>query len=394
MSVGVDPVELTERVKREARRLGFDLVGVTDPDPPPHLDVFERWLEAGRQGEMHYLSTERSLARRADPRRILPECQSILVVAANCLPGPTPDQDGSARIAAYARGEDYHEVLVERLRRLVAYIQDQTGLKDLPHRIYTDTGPLLERELAQRAGLGWIGKNTCLINPEHGSHFLLAEVMLAIRLVPDTPFPADRCGSCTRCIEACPTECILPDRTLDATRCISYLTIELKGAIPAGLRSSIGNWVFGCDVCQEVCPWNVRFSRPTRDPAFQPTPTLADPRPQDFLDLHPTGWRARLRGTALLRAKRTGLVRNACIVAGNRASQEMVQPLAAVLSGDPDPVARAHAAWGLGRIGGSGASKALHEAQTSEQDPETLKEIAAALRASEDAAANKKARSA
>ena len=385
MSFNVDPAELTDRVKREARRLGFDLVGVTDPEPPPHLDVFERWLEASRHGEMAYLSTERSLTRRADPRSILPECESILIVGANCLPGLIQDQSAAVRVAAYARGEDYHAVLVERLRRLVAFIQEQTGLKDLPNRIYTDTGPLLERELAQRAGLGWIGKNTCLINPTLGSHFLLAEVMLAIRLVPDSPFPADRCGSCTRCIAACPTECILPDRTLDATRCISSLTIELKGAIPPELRSSVGNWVFGCDVCQEVCPWNVRFSRPTRDPAFQPTPALANPRPQDFLDLHPTGWRARLRGTALLRARRTGLVRNASVVAGNRASQEMVQPLAAVLGGDPDPVVRAHAAWGLGRIGGSGARNALLEAQTSEQDPEALKEIATALRGLEDA---------
>src|SRR5512139_3833352 len=186
------------------------------------------------------------------------------------------------RVAAYAWGEDYHTVLTERLQQLVVFIETHLG-SPFPYRIYTDTGPLLERELAQRAGLGWIGKNTCLINPQAGSYFLLGEVLLGVALEPDAPFIADRCGSCTRCLEACPTGCILPDRTIDARRCISYLTIELKGIIPVELRPAIGNWVFGCDICQEVCPWNQRFARTQGEAAFTARPGLSTPRLVDEL---------------------------------------------------------------------------------------------------------------
>jgi epoxyqueuosine reductase len=376
----IDPVELTEDVKRQARHLGFDLVGVTTPDPPAHLDVFTAWLEADRHGEMAYLATERARQRRADPRSVLPECESILVVGANCRGQSARPTVGRARIAAYAQGEDYHTVLVERLESLVAFIRDRAGMKDLRYRVYTDTGPIMERELAQRAGLGWIGKNTCLINPGRGSHFLLAEILLSIRLMPDRPFSADRCGSCTRCIDACPTKCILPDRTLDATRCISYLTIEAKATIPQFLRSPIGDWIFGCDICQDVCPWNVRFSEPTTDVAFQPRPALADARPEDFLGLRPGDWKRDLGRTALVRPKRRGLVRNAAIVAGNQRKPESIQPLSAVLLGDPDPMARSHAAWALGQISGPGARSTLLQALSSEQDLQVLVEVDGALR--------------
>lgn len=380
MAPQIEPVELTRRVKREALRLGFDLVGVTDPDPPPHLDVFEHWLGAGRHGEMTYLAVERSRQRRADPRRLLPECQSILIVGANCRGEVPPAGNGRARIALYAQGDDYHTILPERLQALVAYIREVTGLKNLPHRIYTDTGPILEREMAQRAGLGWIGKNTCLINPEKGSHFLLAEILLGVRLVADQPFSADRCGSCTRCIEACPTGCILPDRTLDARRCISYLTIERKGEIPPGLRSAVGEWLFGCDVCQEVCPWNIRFSRSTDDAVFQPGPGQRDPRPEAFLALKADNWKDGLRRSPLVRARRHGLVRNASIVAGNQRREECTSPLVTILRDDPDPIARSHAAWALGRISGPKARGALLEASASELEPQVVFEIDAALR--------------
>ncbi len=380
MPTPIDPVELTENVKHQARRLGFDLVGVTTPEPPAHLDVLEAWLEADRHGEMAYLATDRARQRRAEPRSILPECESILVVGANCRGQSAQSTTGRARIAAYAQGEDYHTILVERLQSLVAYIRDLTGLKDLRYRIYTDTGPIMERELAQRAGLGWIGKNTCLINPERGSHYLLAEILLGTRFVPDRPFSADRCGSCTRCIEACPTKCILPDRTLDATRCISYLTIEVKGTIAQELRPPIGDWIFGCDICQDVCPWNVRFGEPTTDAAFQPRPVLANVRPEDFLELRPGDWKRDLRRTPLVRPKRRGLVRNAAIVAGNQRKPESVQPLSRVLLGDSDPIARSHAAWALGRFSDPEAHSMLLQAQSSEQDPQVMAEIKAALR--------------
>ncbi|MGD2253545.1 MAG: tRNA epoxyqueuosine(34) reductase QueG [Anaerolineales bacterium] len=374
--------ELKRRLKAEVHRLGLDLAGITSPDPPPHLDVYRRWVHQDKHGEMHYLASERAMARRSDPRLILPECQSILVVGANYLPAPMGDADRKAdiRVAAYAQGFDYHEVLLERLAQLVSFLEQQLG-EPIAHRLYCDTGPVLERELAQRAGLGWIGKNTCLIHPKLGSYFLLAVAFLGIPLAPDTPTVHDFCGSCNRCIEACPTGCILPDRTLDARRCISYLTIELKGMIPEPQRASIGNWLFGCDLCQEVCPWNLRFSRPTKDQAFMPRPILQQAELPRFLNLSAPEYQTELRGSPLRRAKRAGLVRNAAVVAGNRGGPELASVLENVLQGDPDALVRAHAAWALGRINTSAAQAALAQAYQLEQEPSVRDAIDAALKA-------------
>ncbi len=250
---------LEQIIKDKARQLGFFLTGVTTPEPPPHYATFENWLAQGHHGTMNYLETDRSRSRRTNPREILPECKSILVLATPYSPSlPMGEGVGvrnRTRIASYARGEDYHNVLPARMKELVQFIEEQVG-GPIKNRCYTDTGPILERDLAQRAGIGWIGKNTCLINPKQGSYFLLSEIFLDLALEPDPPFITDHCGTCTRCIEACPTDCILPDRTLDARRCISYLTIELKDDIPTELREKMGDWVFGCDICQMVCPWN------------------------------------------------------------------------------------------------------------------------------------------
>ncbi len=239
-------IDLRQAIERKARQLGFELFGVTTPDPPQHYRIFENWLAAGRHAEMAYLAGERSRLRRGNPRLILPECQSILVLGI-CYSGPGHAYDDQnkgeralwGRTAAYAWGEDYHDVIPDRLTQLVAVIEVLVG-RPVAHRIYTDTGPLLERELAQRAGLGWIGKNTCLIHPQKGSFFLLAEVLLDLVLEADQPFNAEHCGNCTRCLDACPTGCILPDRTIDAGRCISYLTIELKDSIPRTAALQIG----------------------------------------------------------------------------------------------------------------------------------------------------------
>jgi epoxyqueuosine reductase len=253
---------------------------------------------------------------------------------------------------------------------LTAFLESQTG-RPIPHRWYTDTGPLLERDLAQRAGLGWIGKNTCLIAPGLGSYFLLAEILLGIDLEPDLPHLADRCGTCTRCISACPTGCILPERIIDARRCISYLTIELKGAIPHDLRHLLGEWVFGCDVCQQVCPWN----------QFTPqTQSGGGVRLVDDLTLSPAEFNHRFRGTPVMRAKRGGYLRNIAVAMGNAHNHTAIPALVQALLHDPEPLVRAHAAWALGRAatlpaGGSAAQEALKTAILLETDAMVRDEI-------------------
>jgi epoxyqueuosine reductase len=371
---------LKQAVLAEARRLGFRWVGVTTPEPPPHFPFYQNWLAAGHHGEMAYLATERAQTRRADPRQILPECKSILVLgvpypAAAGAPTPEAAPSPQGRVASYAWGADYHETLPPRLAALVNFIEMQAG-RAVPNRWYTDTGPILERDLAQRAGLGWIGRNACLINPQAGSHFLLAEILLGIPLEPDPPFIADHCGACTRCLDACPTACILPDRTLDATRCISYLTIELKGAIPPDLRPHMGDWVFGCDICQQVCPWNERFA-PPGDPAFAPRPQTPAPLLLEEMALTPAGFNRKFRGSPVRRAKRRGYLRNVAVALGNSGDRRAVPALAGALA-DAEPLVRAHAAWALGQVGGEAARRALDAAAQRETDPDVLAEIDAA----------------
>jgi epoxyqueuosine reductase len=380
---------LTHAVKEAAHRLGFDLVGITTPDPPPHFSFFEAWLRAGRHAEMDYLASERSRARRADPRVILPECRSILVLGVRYWDPRHSEafavESGElhGRVAAYAWGDDYHDVLPGRLEALAGAIEELVGAP-VPHRGYTDTGPILERDLAQRAGLGWIGKNSCLIHPQQGSYFLLAELLLGVALDPDPPFLPDLCGRCRRCIDACPTACILPDRSLDAGRCLSYLTIELKGAVPAPLRPLVGDWVFGCDVCQQVCPWNVRFSALQGDPAFTPRPATPRPELRRELELSPDEFRLQFKGSPVKRAKRRGYLRSVAVALGNAHDPSAIPALARALSDDKgEALVRAHAAWALGQVGGPAARAALRSALEQETDPAVLGELAAALAAAE-----------
>ena len=375
-------MSLTLEVKCEARRLGFQLVGVTTPDPPPHYSVFERWLDAGRHADMSYLETERSRLRRANPRQILPECCSILVLGvrypAPDLEFPLHETGSTGKVASYAWGNDYHDVLPGRMQALVSFIESKVG-HAVPNRWYTDAGPLMERDLAQRAGLGWIGKNTCLIHPRQGSYFLLAEILLGIELDADPPFRTDHCGTCTRCLDACPTGCILPDRTLDARRCISYLTIELKSSIPADLRQSMGDWVFGCDICQQVCPWNLRFSDPDGDPAFRPRPGVSHPDLIHETSLSPETFNRKFRGSPLKRPKRRGYLRNVVVALGNVGDLNAVPALERILQGEDDPLVRLHAAWALGRIGGELAHRVLVDTLPRESDESVLLEIRKAL---------------
>ena len=345
--------DLKQKIKDKARQLGFFLAGVTTPDPPPHYSTFENWLAQNHHGTMNYLADERSRARRADPKQILPECKSILVLATPYTP-PLPKGEGPGvreriRVASYALGQDYHNVLPARMKELVQFIEEQAG-GPIKNRWYTDTGPILERDLAQRAGIGWIGKNTCLINPKQGSYFLLSEIFLELALEPDNPITTDHCGTCTRCIQACPTDCILPNRTLDATRCISYLTIELKDDIPVELREKIGDWAFGCDICQMVCPWN-RFA-PEGDPAFAENPSSPLRTPQALtkeLTLTPQAFNQRFKQTPIQRPKRRGYLRNIAVVLGNIGDMHALPVLQNALN-DGEPMIREHASWAIEQI--------------------------------------------
>ena len=305
---------------------------------------------------MHYLQNE----KRADPKLILPECKSILVLALPYTPLPRSDSSftpalarGASvlhpsreafRIASYALGDDYHDIIPPKLKQIVEFIEEQVG-HEIPNRYYTDTGPILERELAQRAGLGWIGKNTLLINPKAGSTFFLAEILLGIELEPDEAVITDHCGTCTRCITACPTHCILPNRTIDACRCISYLTIELKDDIPEELRPLMQDWIFGCDICQQVCPWN-RFSPPA-DSAFEPKIPL--PVLPSDLTLSSVEFNQRFKKSPLKRAKRRGYLRNLAVAIGNNANENDL-PLLELAVQDDEPLVREHAKWAMEKL--------------------------------------------
>jgi epoxyqueuosine reductase len=334
------------RIRAEAYALGFDLVGITQLGPAETAPAFRDWLAKGYAGTMSYL--ERGADKRDDTRLVFEGAVSAVVVAMNYggtqPPGP---------IARYARGLDYHEVMVDRLNDLLSRIRETVapGVRGKP---YVDTGPILERDLARRAGLGWFGKNTNLIHPKLGSFFFIGSLLVDLELDPDAPFEADRCGTCTRCLDACPTDAFPAPRVLDATKCISYLTIELRDAIPESLRSAMGSWIFGCDVCQEVCPWNVRFAREATEPAFatrRPSGGVdARALAREILAMDDEAFRAAFRNSPVTRAKRRGLRRNAAVVLGNVRCVDDVPALVPALD-DPDSLVRQHAAWALARIG-------------------------------------------
>jgi epoxyqueuosine reductase len=368
----VAPLSLEHRIKAQCYGLGFDLVGIAALGPADTSHAFDAWIARGFAGEMHYLP--RWAEKRRDSRLPAPGTKSAIVVAVN-YGGTRP----VGPIARYARGDDYHDVMLAKLQELHQWIDGQLR-RPTRAKAYVDTGPLLERDLARRAGLGWFGKNTNLINPDIGSFFFLGALLIDLVLEPDAPFEADRCGSCTRCLDACPTGAFAEPRVLDSTRCISYLTIEAKGAIPETLREALGTLVYGCDICQDVCPWNVRFARDVTLPTLASRPGMDEPDIPALLGMDDETFRRQFRGSAIKRAKRRGLARNAAVALGNRRDPADIPALARALAEDPEPLVRAHAAWALGRFPGvAEAQDALTVALWSETDEAVRREIQAAM---------------
>ncbi len=352
---------LTTQLIDCARQLGFDRVGVTPADPPPRdLAAYRAWLDRGDHAGMGYMARPDRVERRADPTVILPGARSVVAVAVNYALEPPASEDDilRGRISRYAWGDDYHDWILPRLERLGEWIVAETGAER--YRAYVDTGPVLERAFAARAGLGFVGKNTCLITPQLGSWVFLGVVLVDVDLPPvGEPLPP-RCGTCTRCLDACPTDALAAPYRVDARRCISYLTIEHKGVIPPALRPQMGEWVFGCDVCQAVCPWQ-RFARPAEVAIFQAPP--AD----------------RVREPPLRRTGRERLLRKAAVALGNLADPRAIPALQSALADDA-PLVRGHAAWALGAIGGNEASEALRAALARESNPSVRQELATALK--------------
>jgi epoxyqueuosine reductase len=371
------PVGLEERIKDRARRLGFALVGIAAAVPPESLPHLQNWLAQGLAGSMEYM--HRQAEARSHPRYVFPEVRSIVVVGLNYKPGHWVSQEELpamfGRISSYAWGRDYHRVVRKKLRELLRWLQAQ--VPECRGRIAVDSAPLLERDYARQAGLGWFGKNTMLLNKRYGSFFFLGALLTNLELRPDPPLETSHCGTCTACLEACPTQAFVAPKILDARRCISYLTIEHRGPIAKELRPQIGDWVFGCDVCQEVCPWN-RKAPPGSEPELQVRPELAAPDLTAWFEWSEEQFRQHFAGTALWRARRDGLLRNAAIVLGNRKDPRAVPALCRGLW-DSSAVVRGAAAWALGQIATNEALSALHSRLASENDPEVREEIKTAL---------------
>ncbi len=401
----------SEVLKAEALRRGFSLAGVTRLVPSDHEAFLRAWLAAGHHGEMAYLAREDAVERRIDPANAWPGLRSAIVVAHNYyVEGDSTAEHDPSRgvIARYARGRDYHKVMKKSLLGLLRWIEEQTGQELSAARAYVDTGPVLERELARRAGLGWFGRNTMLLNPRIGSFFFIGALLLELDIEPDEPFVADHCGTCSACVHACPTRALLGRDAdgapiIDATRCISYLTIEHRGAIPHELRPLMGNRIYGCDICQDVCPWNgekfVQISalygsgargnadaatRGRGDAATLPNadgatlPGTDAPSLIELLGMDESAWKLFSVGSAMRRAKRAGFLRNVAIALGNSRLPEAVPVLAAALR-DVEPLVRGHAAWALGRIGSAAAVEALGAALNSESDASVVEELSLAI---------------
>ncbi len=360
-----------EQLRERARAIGLD-AGASAAPPGSERERLVEWLDAGHHAEMRWL--ERDPERRADPRRVLEGARSVVSLSMNYfveLP-EAPSDRPVGRIARYALGDDYHDVLLDKVKALAATLPDDLA------RWYVDTGPVLEKPRAQRAGLGWVGKHTNCVSRTDGSWWFIGDVITRAEVEPSEPH-VDRCGTCTRCLDVCPTKAIRPDRPyqLDARLCISYLTIEHRGPIPRELRPLIGTWIYGCDLCLDVCPWN-RFAEPTREARLQPRDALVHPPLEDLLGWDQATFSRVMKGSPIKRTKRRGLLRNVCVALGNAGDRAAVPALARTLATEDEPLVRGHAAWALGVLGGEGARTAL-EAGRTDPDSYVIEEVEAAL---------------
>ena len=337
---------LSARLKERARAAGIDTLGIAAASALERDGAaLAAWLSGNKQAGMAWMA--RDPAQRADPTKLLPGCRSVVVAAMNYWPGEEAEpRAGEGRVALYARGRDYHKVLGAKLKALASWLDAEAGASS---RAFVDTGPVLERAWAERAGVGWIGKNANLLTRDMGSWLLLGEILTTAALDADEGPHAEFCGSCTACLDACPTGAIESPGVVDAHRCISYWTIEHRGPIPEEKRSGLESWIFGCDVCQTVCPWNVSFAQATPPDKFARRDDLRGLDPEEILGLDEATFRIRYSGTALMRATWRGMRRNACIVLGNAGNSKSLGALRRALD-DDDPVVRDHAAWAIARI--------------------------------------------
>ncbi|MDE0397125.1 MAG: tRNA epoxyqueuosine(34) reductase QueG [Candidatus Poribacteria bacterium] len=369
---------LTQHIHQHANELGFELVGITPAAQSETIARYRQWIENGYAGKMDYL--ERHLPLKVDVRQLLTEAKSVISLAMNYYtldpPKALAEDPARGQISRYAWGDDYHDVIRQRLSELVDFIK-KTAETELKTRVCVDTAPIIEREYAQKAGIGWIGKNTNLIHWRSGSWYFLAEVLINIDLESDTTPLRGSCGTCTRCIEACPTDAIIEPNLLDSRLCISYLTIELKGSIPKTLRPKIGNLIFGCDICQEVCPWNSK-AVPTDDPAFQPRDGNLTPKLLSLIGITQQEFSRRFKRSPIKRTKRRGFLRNVLVAIGNWGEPRAIPALKDALT-DDEPLVRSHAAWALGKIGGDTAKQILQTRLTIETEQEVITEIQNAL---------------
>lgn len=367
----MNAANLTQSIKSEAKRLGFQLSGACPAVTPAGFSHFSQWLDAGYAGEMRYLEERKEAYQH--PHSVMEGVESLLMLGMNySTVQPKPTKSSQGRISRYAWGSgDYHDLIHKRLKSLCQFTRSLGD--EISVRGVIDTAPLLEREFAALAGLGWQAKNTMLISRQQGSWFFLAAMLINQTLEYDVPIETNHCGKCTACLTACPTDAFTGPHVLDATRCISYLTIEHRTSIPVDIRNSIDDWVFGCDVCQEVCPWN-RFASPSQEDLFHPLPANDPFELHPLFDLDDETFRARFRKTPLWRSKRRGILRNAAIVLGNHADSNSTVALSKGIN-DVEPLVRAASAWALGQINTVDAKQSLADRISIESDPDVIKEL-------------------